>query len=541
MELLVGLGILGVGAGVLVVRPLARSHRIKSYTRGRELRSKRATKKVSGDAATGLRFGNAFLPASAATQHTLVVGTTGSGKSQVQRLFMREPLLRIQVGSDHRALIYDAKGETCAYLRRIGVTAQVYSLNPFEKRSNEICKAVAWDIARDITSPARSLNLAAAFIKQEHGGANGYFTDAARLVLDGIITSFIKHSGRAWTLSDLVNATSTRTRMEQVLGRDEHGKAVIESLLGDDRTGYAVASTVASKMRYFSPVAAMWQRCEHKISLAEWCSSNSILLFGDNETATATLDALNAVMFAVVAEEIDKQGQSDTRRTWLWLDEVRLAGGILNSGMLPRLAVKGRSRGCCLVLAFQDIEGFRLAAGKENADEIVAQCSNIALLRMSGEGGQFASKLVGQYETIEVHHSDSTRLLGAETRSEQRVTKDTMLPSEFYGFPQTNPENGLQGLFISTERGAELVRIAPECIQQVVVTTEQEQRDAVVVRPNADQWLRGWNPKDYKRLGIERAVQEGVQEPVPTSKKLKLRLRTPDGLEEVTLPKAVGL
>ncbi|TWT37181.1 Coupling protein TraD [Posidoniimonas corsicana] len=537
MEWVSGLFVLGLAVSVLGARPIARKLRIRAYSRGRLLRSKHPAQKVAGDKSTGLRWGNAYLPESAATQHTLVVGTTGSGKSQVQRLLMREPLLRIKPGSDHRALVYDAKGESTAYLRRIGVTAPLYSLNPFEKR-NDWPKAVAWDIGKDITSPARALNLAAALIKQEQGGANGYFTDAARLVVDGVVTSFMRHAGSDWTLADLVNAATTRSAMERVLSRDRQGRGVIESFLGDDRTGYAVASTVASKMRYYSAVAALWQRCEHKISLREWLSSSSILLLGDNETASASLDVVNQLMFTVIAEEIDLQGNSANRRTWLWLDEVRLAGGVLNSGKLARLAVKGRSRGAALVLSFQDIDGFRLVAGKETANEVVAQCSNIALLRMSGEASaEWASKVIGQHETIEVHHSDSTRLLGAESRTEQRVVKDALMPSQFYEFPATNPQNGLHGVFISTARGAELVRIAPNEVAEVVVTALQEERDAIVVRPSADQWLREWTSSDYRRLGVERGI-EGAAHVTPEMKP-KLRLRRPDGMAEVRLPKAV--
>ena len=98
----------------------------------------------------------------------------------------------------------------------------------------------------------------------------------------------------------------------------------------------------------------------------------SILVLGANATAKTSLDAINEQIFRVLVEEIDVQTNSESRRTWVWIDEARLAGPLLKSDLLPTLAVKGRSRGVALVLAFQDIEGLREAAGERIANELVA-------------------------------------------------------------------------------------------------------------------------------------------------------------------------
>ena len=150
-----------------------------------------------------LRWGNTYLHPSAATQHFLAIGTTGSGKSQIQKLLMRDPLRQIRMQSDQRAIVFDAKNDIAAYLHQIGVACQVFSFNPFEARTNSPM-AVAWDIAKDITSPARAQNLAASLLPQEKGGNNQYFTDAARQVVIGVIESFIKHNQGDWTFADLV-------------------------------------------------------------------------------------------------------------------------------------------------------------------------------------------------------------------------------------------------------------------------------------------------------------------------------------------------
>jgi len=325
--------------------------------------------------------------------------------------------------------------------------------------------------------------------------------------------------------------------MEEILGRDDAGREVIEGLLGDERTGYAVASTVVSKMRYFSSVAGLWQRSERRLSIREWLTTSSVLLVGSNETARASLDGLNEQIFKVLVEEIDMQANSSSRRTWIWLDECRLSGGMLKH--LPFVCVKGRSRGAAIAISFQDVDGFREACGSPRiANEIIAQCSNKALLRLEGdETASLASKLLGQFETIEVFQSDNSSGMSRNV-SEQRVVKDSVLASEFYNIPVTNRENGLTGYFITPTSGAYRGTVPSADIGQVVVGDEQERRHAIQYRPETDQWLRHWTAKDRERLSLERLVELNVPGPSRAApmKRKKLRLRRGENIEDLRLP-----
>lgn len=531
--------------GFLLHQPALRWYRAKRYARGRKLNSKPDGKKPNSTVRSkSLRWGNNWLPWSAATQHFLAVGTTGSGKSQVQRLLLREPLRAITDGSDSRALIFDAKGDTTAYLKRIGVTCPVYSLNPFESRDS-VPIAVSWDIAKDITSPARALNLVASLFPQEKSGNNQYFSDAARMVVTSIVESFIRHSCDRWTFSDLVYTSLSKERIQAVLERDALGRETLDAFFGDERTGYAVFTTVVSKMRYYAPIAALWQRSNRRLSIREWLSDDSILLLGSNATAKASLDALNGQIFKVMTEEIDAQTNSSTRRTFVWLDEARLAGSLLKSELLPFLAVKGRSRGAALVISFQDMEGFREAAGPRIANEIVAQCSNKALLRQeSDESSQWASKVLGQTEVLEGFRSNSSNGLGlasmGQNISEQRVVKDAVLASEFYGLPVTSKENGLTGYFVTATSGASRSVISPDDIEHVVVGEREEKRDAIQYRPETDQWIKEWTVEDRERLLLPvfdiKGSEESEQEP-----RRKLRLgKRPASMEHLQLPNALN-
>lgn len=497
-DVFMALGLGGVLVGYWGARRLGRFVRKLRYQRGTRLKSEKP-KLPRGEV---LAWGNGYVSAALATSHFLVVGTTGSGKSLLQRRLMAQPLRAIAAGSDQRAVIFDAKQDVAAYLQQIGVTAPVLSLNPFHTSSDHVT-AVAWDIARDITSPARAQNLASSLVPAEKGGANRYFTDAARQVVAGVVESFIRHAGKCWTFADLVHTCLSQERIAAVLARDADGRDVLAGFFGDARTAYQVFSTVCSKLAYYKPVAALWQRTSATLSVREWLESSSILLLGANATAKSTLEAINAQVFRILVEEIDVQPNSQTRRTWVWLDEARLAGPLLQSDLLPFLAVKGRSKGAALVLAFQDVEGLKEAAGERIANEIIAQCSHIALLRQaSAESAKWASSVLGQQETLEAFYSENITGM-SRSISEQRVQKDAVLAAEFCRLPVTNRVNGLTGYFVAPEWGAWKGTIRGDELQRIIVTEQQEWRAAPTVRPEADQWLRPWTRSDEERLALD--------------------------------------
>lgn len=99
-------------------------------------------------------------------------------------------------------------------------------------------------------------------------------------------------------------------------------------------------------------------------------------------------------------------GQWDARnRTWMVLDELR------ELGKVPGLADfinKGRSRGVCTVLGFQDYLGLKEAFGENIAHEITATCAHRMFLRLGGESAEWASRSIGKAEIVETTFSFSS-------------------------------------------------------------------------------------------------------------------------------------
>ena len=349
------------------------------------------------------------LPAWVATSHFSVTGATGSGKTIILRLLMQSVLPGITRGNDSRALIYDAKQDMLSILTGICPKQRIVLLNPFDERG------AAWDMAADISSPATAQQVAAILIPEEKHTSQPFFADAARHLLAGVMISFIRNSPENWIFRDVIFAMKSGDRLKEVLSRDESTRDLLE-YFKNELTAQNIMSTVATKLQRYEFIAAAWSHATEKISLKQWVEEESILVLGNDEATRTALDAINQVIFKRVTELVLDQSESTTRRTWFFLDEVREAGRLEGLG---RLLTKGRSKGACVVLGYQDIEGLREVYGHQTAAEITGQCSNKAILRTdSPETAKWGASLFGDQEILERSTSSTCLLYTSDAADE---------------------------------------------------------------------------------------------------------------------------
>jgi len=522
-ELVLAVSIIGV-ALIFIEKPIRKALRVKRYKRGREL-SKAKPRKTRGR-----KHGVHGVSKASSRGHFLFAGTSGSGKSNLQKRLMKGPLRSIKKGQDRRALIYDAKGDMVAYLKRIGVSCPIYSLNPLEKR-NSCPVAVSWAIHKDVTSKARAEGLAAKLIRSEGEGNNAFFVRAARRLVRDVIESLRRHAPDSWEFFDLVHVASSEKRIVEVLSRDETGRESLEIMMrdgGTTTTANSVMYTVITEMSRFEAVASLWRHAKRKLSIREWLKDDSILLFGSSGGIEEVANEVYGILFQMFVEEVDSLPDCELREILLWLDEVRLCGPVLKSKRLNPFTLKARSKGGVLVLGFQDIEGFREALGRGLANELIAQCSHKALLRMeSTEGAEWAAKLLGQFETLEVRTSSDNKFFGArESLSEQRVMKDNVLPSEFFSIREPGPEYGVEGYFISPGMNPYQAVVPADEIMPVISSKSHEAKWRLRPRDESQQESQGWSIERRRELGLE------VEPKQEKKKRLRLAKREPNQEKE---------
>ncbi len=459
--------------------------------RGRVLR----THPRKGDTKDGrIWWGGSVLPREAETTHFLIVGTSGSGKTLSMKRMMRTVLPDIGVVPDQRAIVYDAKQDVLSFLTGLGLNCPVVTLNPFDVRG------ASWDMAKDIRSPSAARQLAKILVPDEQGGGNQFFTLGARDLLAEVVMTFIRQVPDEWTLRDLVLTTRSLESLKSVLSMTESGGRLFESYFGDERTGLNVLATLRTRLAELEPVAALWSRSSNSVSLEEWASGEFVLVLASNEKVRAALDALNGLIFKRLVDLTLSRSESFERRTWFFLDEVREAGRLDG---LSSLMTRGRSKGACVVLGFQDIDGLRDVYGVHVANEILAMCSSKAILRVeSSETAAWASKLVGEFERIEVRESTRAGWFDwCATQCEQLVRSEAVLASEFMALPPTTCATGLSGFYLSPAPGvyrgnAALGDFIPRN------TADERRCDNFISGPSKAEWLESWDGGDLERLGL---------------------------------------
>lgn len=466
-----------------------------------------------------LHWGWLELPWSFATKHFLACGSTGSGKTTLIRLLMQSVLPRIGTAPDERALIYDAKQDILSILDGMQLSARLVLLNPFDERS------AAWDIAADVTEPSTAQQIATILIPEEENAAQRFFSDASRHLLAGVMRRFIKTAPGRWTLADVVYAMLDQGRLEQILSNDPDTTPLL-TYLRDARTGNSVLSTVLTKMQPYEFIAAAWSRAEEKVSLRDWVKGDYILILGNDEAQRSALDAINQAIFKRVVELVLAQDNSANRRTWFFLDEVREAGKLDG---LQSLMTKGRSKGGCVVLGFQDIDGMKDVYGEYLTSEITGQCACKALLRTdSAKTAEWASALLGEREFVEITNSSSTSEGSSKSlnhrsssagvsssSSEHVVRRPIVLPSELMALPL--PGGGgaapLCAYFIAPNLGAYSADV--DWFQVQSMLRNHGATPAVMSRSVEHQALSSWADHDRRRLGLAAALaisKEQIQE-----------------------------
>lgn len=474
-----------------------------------------------------LRFslGGFQHPIGSANRHTAITGATGSGKTVTFRLMAQEPLAAIGTAHggvlrDHRAFWYDSKIDAVSVLCGMGLSCEVYTLNPLDRRG------VAWDMAADIDSPASALELAAILVPPEQNASQPFFRDALCALLYGVILALIVTRPGRWTLRDVLLCFRAEADLLRVLKSTPH-TAYLASLIFEGQTTRSILATAVTKLLPYEVVAAAWSRAAGSVSLRQFLAGHFVLVLASPEESRTAVDAINRAVFKRLTQLVVAQPASDARRTWFFLDEVREAGKLDG---LSSLLLKGRAPGACVVLGFQDINGLKEVYGDNVAEEIVGQCGYKAVLRLeSPSTAEWASRLYGTRQGIISLDSVGLNEGGGQTLSTgESFQQSEVVPyGEFLKIPPVR-DGRLAGYYLTPDvafpsvidfrqgavlemppgrQGAAAMNAAcatPRAVPEAAARLRRAQPAVpdVVARPVADQFLAPWTPDERRGLGL---------------------------------------
>ncbi len=363
-----------------------------------------------GPDAEVVTIGGFALPKAAETQHVLLVGTTGTGKTTA----ISEMICAARGRAD-RMIICDPGGW---YLSRFARTGDRV-LNAFDTRSP------GWTIFSEIRRDFDADRLARSVVPDGRGDAAAWH-HYAQVFLAAVIRALIR-SGQMTTESLVRTCTA------------EPASVLVPMLAGTPAAGLLepeAAKALASTRFVLAAHLQAHAYLRHgDFSIRQWVTSSTGSMFltwrSDMQRALAPLMAawLDIAINAILSMEPDRE-----RRMWLVIDELAALGKLSS---LAEALTLGRKHGLCVVAGLQSTAQLDDLYGRSHAVTLRSCFRTLGVLgvsRTDPDTAEVLSRSLGERETT---RNEESRSLGDQgfgrSANSRRVTERLVLPGEIAG------------------------------------------------------------------------------------------------------------
>ena len=356
-------------------------------------------------------------PARTETQHTIVSGTTGSGKT----VLISDLVAQIRARGE-RCVLYDKMGSYTAAFFEPG---RDVLLNPLDAR------APRWSPFLEARTPRDFDMMAAALIPQQKDTVDPFWVTAARqLFANG--AGVLRQKG----------VTENRVLVDHLLKTDLTALAqamegtVAQSIVDPDnpKTALSVRAMLTANLGAleFLPDEGA------PFSIREWISADGggFLFLTSRGDQHASLRGLISTWLEIAVNAMLSLAQEPERRIWVILDELPTLHQV--PSLQPGLA-ESRQFGGCFVLGVQVASALRDLYGRNGAETISGLCgTRVVLAAPDRDTAQWSADSLGRSEVEEVAEGFS---YGANTIRDgvsltpRRELRALALPSEIMRLP----------------------------------------------------------------------------------------------------------
>ena len=420
---------LGLGGGVLCAgifgilgRRMARAQRV----RGAEMTSAgalgRRVQPVSVRLAEALfpaarraspRIAGVPWPERAETQHTIISGTTGSGKT----VLISDLVAQIRARGE-RCILYDKMG---SYTRSFFDPARDVLMNPLDAR------APRWSTFFEARTPRDFDTMAAALIPQQKDTVDPFWVTAARQL-------FANGAGVLWKRG----VTENRVLVEHLLKTELTALAramegtVAQSIVDPEnpKTALSVRAMLTahlSALEFLPDTGAPF-------SIREWVEreeESGFLFLTSRGDQHASLRGLISTWLEIAVNALLSLGRDDARRVWVVLDELPTLHQV--PSLQPGLA-ESRQFGGCFVLGIQVFSALRDLYGRNGAETVSGLCgTRVVLAAPDQETARWSAESLGRGEVTEYAEGLSygaSAMRDGVSLTQRREMRPLALPSE---------------------------------------------------------------------------------------------------------------
>ena len=385
------------------------------------------------------------------TQHTIVSGTTGSGKT----VLISDLVSQIRARGE-RCVIYDKMG---SYTRSFFDRDRDVLMNPLDAR------APRWSPFLEARNPRDFDMMAAALIPQQKDTVDPFWVTAARqLFSNGAGVLRQKGIAENRVLVDHLLKTDLTALAEAMEG------TVAQSIVDPDnpKTALSVRAMLTANLS-----ALEFLPDEGKpFSIRDWISDEDrdgdrggFLFLTSRGDQHASLRGLISTWLEIAVNAMLSLAQDDGRRIWVILDELPTLHQV--PSLQPGLA-ESRQFGGCFVLGVQVASALRDLYGRNGAETISGLCgTRVVLAAPDRDTAQWSADSLGRSEIEEVSEGFS---YGANTIRDgvsltpRRELRALALPSEimrlanlegYLKFPGPFPVASIRLKYVARSKAAE--------------------------------------------------------------------------------------
>jgi len=349
-----------------------------------------------------LRIGTVIIPAKKEPENFLITGSPGAGKSTLIRHFLRRIAERGQ-----SAVVLDPERE---YVQEFYDPKRGdFILNPRDRR----CPWWSpWEEFRKESFDTDVAALAASMLPDllntfaENASAR-FFRESSRTLLEAIFHKVPEHQ----TDRILQVLSLPREELRQTLAGTP-AEPLVDP--GAHEQGAGIVATAAGAVRPFQYLPRR-EDTDGSWSARRWAERPGGRLFltsmEDSRAALVRLQALwlDSLVRWLLGADLEHAG----RQVWIMIDELAVLG---YQPQLEQLVTRGRKRGLCVVMGFQNVSQLRSIYGCDRTTTLTSAPTTKAILRCDeAETAEWASEQLGRHEVVRV---EMTALAGLSSYRE---------------------------------------------------------------------------------------------------------------------------
>jgi type IV conjugative transfer system coupling protein TraD len=418
-----------VGTVIFLARAVGRKARQPIHLRGRRLvsDSELAGQIIRAGQASDLAIGNVPLVAGSETQHILMAGTTGAGKTQaIYRL-----LDAVRARGD-MAIVYDLGGSFIPAFYRPELGDQI--LNPLDRRS------ATWSPWAEMTSIASEDRIAAAIIPSSKGN-NQIFSDGARAIVSTALRLLKNRPNRSVLELFRILVVNTRAEKEKMFSSTELAQ-FFERDAGVSAASVGLNATAYIRcFRFLKAKAGLGDFSLTRFVQSADAAIGSIaprpwvFISSNREQHEALQPLITCLMDSAVAAALSLPKNLE-RRIWLFVDEM---DSLQEMPSLRKALTEGRGKGVCVVGGLQDFSQLFANWGHERGESILGLFNTLGLFKLLGEtSAKYASFMLGEAEQEQTEESaryGANKGFESLNLGTRREVKPLVLPTQFTELP----------------------------------------------------------------------------------------------------------